>query len=41
MYVGWKLIHKTKIHKPHEVDLYKNLDEVREYEENYVPTPPR
>ncbi|RSL85865.1 hypothetical protein BHE90_005027 [Fusarium euwallaceae] len=40
LYVGWKLIHKTKIQKPHEVDLYKNLDEVREYEENYVPTPP-
>jgi amino acid transporter len=41
MYVGWKLIHKTKIQKPHEVDLTKNLDEVREYEENYVPTPPK
>ncbi|KAF4460826.1 amino acid permease [Fusarium albosuccineum] len=39
LYIGWKLIHRTKIHKPEEVDLLRNLDEVEEYERNYVPTP--
>ncbi|KAH7023906.1 amino acid permease/ SLC12A domain-containing protein [Ilyonectria destructans] len=40
LYVGWKLIHKTKIHKPEDVDLRKDLDTVAEYEQNYVPQPP-
>ena len=40
LYVGWKFFHKTRIYKPHEVDLRKNLDEVEEYERNYVPSPP-
>ncbi|KAF7553813.1 hypothetical protein G7046_g6992 [Stylonectria norvegica] len=39
LYVGWKLIHKTKIHKPEEVDLLKDLDVIAEYEANYVPQP--
>ncbi|KAM5351118.1 hypothetical protein ACJ41O_003841 [Fusarium nematophilum] len=38
MYICWKLWHKTKIQKPEEVDLYKDLDVVEEYERNYVPT---
>ena len=37
LYVGWKLIHKTKIKKPSEVDLRQGLDEIEEYERNYVP----
>ncbi|KAF5020964.1 hypothetical protein F66182_7010 [Fusarium sp. NRRL 66182] len=41
LYVGWKLVHKTKIHKPQEVDLCKNLDEIEEYEQNYIPQPPK
>lgn len=41
LYIGWKLIKKTKFRKPHEVDLYKDLDEIEEYHRNYVPTPPR
>ena len=39
LYIGWKLIHKTKIYKPEEVDLYKDLDVIEEYERNYVPQP--
>jgi hypothetical protein len=37
LYLGWKLIHRTKIYKPHEVDLSKNLEEIDEYERNFVP----
>lgn len=39
LYVGWKIIKKTKIYRPEEVDLMKNLDEIDEYEKTYVPTP--
>ncbi|KPM43679.1 General amino acid permease AGP2 [Neonectria ditissima] len=39
LYVGWKLIHKTRILKPEEVDLNKDLDMIEEYERNYVPQP--
>ena len=41
LFFGWKFIKKTKWLKPHEVDLRKDLDEIEEYERNYVPTPPR
>jgi len=40
LYIGWKILKKTKIHKASEIDLVKNLDEIAEYERNYVPTPP-
>lgn len=40
LYVGWKFLHKTKIMKASEIDLRKDLDEIEEYERNYVPTPP-
>ncbi|KAF7556809.1 hypothetical protein G7Z17_g1144 [Cylindrodendrum hubeiense] len=40
LYIGWKLIHKTRIHKPEEVDLKKDLDVLEHYEQNYVPQPP-
>ena len=39
LYVGWKLLHKTKIQKASEIDLRKDLDIIEEYERNYVPTP--
>lgn len=41
LYVGWKIIHKTKIVRPSEADLYKDIDAVEAYEQNYVPRPPR
>lgn len=37
LYIGWKFFKKTKIYEPEEVDLQKNLDEIEEYEQNYVP----
>ncbi|KAK3900778.1 general amino acid permease AGP2 [Staphylotrichum tortipilum] len=41
LYIGWKVIKRTKIYKPEEVDLGKNLDEIEEYERTYVPIPPK
>ena len=41
LFIGWKLIKKSKFYKPEEVDLYKNLDEIEEYQANYVPNPPK
>ncbi|KAI1342301.1 amino acid transporter [Xylariaceae sp. FL0016] len=41
LYVGWKIIHKTRIYKPDEVDLHQDLEEVEEYTRNFVPTPPK
>ena len=41
LYVGWKLYHKTRIYKPEEVDLHKDLNTLEEYERNYVPQPPK
>lgn len=41
LYIGWKLVHKTKFRSPHEVDLVKDVDEVEEYQRNYIPEPPR
>ena len=40
LYVTWKLVHKTKIHKAHEIDLHKNMDEIDAYERSYVPSKP-
>ncbi|KAI3548320.1 amino acid permease [Colletotrichum filicis] len=39
LYLGWKFLKKTKIFKPEEVDLYRNKDEIDEYERTFVPTP--
>lgn len=41
LYFGYKFVRKTKIHKPEEVDLHKDLDVIAEYERNYVPIPPK
>ncbi|KAF2970775.1 hypothetical protein GQX73_g2761 [Xylaria multiplex] len=41
LYVGWKVIHKTKIYPSAEVDLQQDLYGVEEYTRNYVPRPPR
>ncbi|CAJ0550236.1 Ff.00g101660.m01.CDS01 [Fusarium sp. VM40] len=40
LYAGWKIVHKTKIVKPTEIDLRHNLAPIEEYERNYVPQPP-
>jgi amino acid transporter len=41
LYIGWKFFKKTKIYRPAEVDLQKNMDDIAEYETNYVPSKPR
>ncbi|RYP51165.1 hypothetical protein DL768_003433 [Monosporascus sp. mg162] len=38
LFLGYKLYYKTRVHKPADVDLLKNLAEVDEYERNYAPT---
>lgn len=41
LYLGWKMVHKTRIHKPEEVDLQRDLDVIESYEQSYVAQPPR
>ncbi|KJZ76426.1 hypothetical protein HIM_04155 [Hirsutella minnesotensis 3608] len=41
LFFGWKLVHKTRLLKPGEVDLHKDLAEIEEYERHYVPQPPK
>ncbi|KAG5917570.1 hypothetical protein E4U53_004188, partial [Claviceps sorghi] len=39
LYFGYKVVRKTKIYKPEEVDLFKDLHAIAEYERDYVPQP--
>ncbi|KAG6220503.1 hypothetical protein E4U34_002828 [Claviceps purpurea] len=39
LYLGYKVVHKTKIYKPEEVELLKDLDTIEEYERLYVSKP--
>ena len=39
LYFGWKIIWKTKIKKPTEVDLKGEVEEIEEYTRNFVPRP--
>lgn len=39
LFLGWKFTMRSKLYKPEEVDLLKNLDEIEEYETNYQPRP--
>ena len=41
LFLGWKLLKRTKWLKPHEVDLQKDLDEIEEYTRNFVERPPK
>lgn len=41
LFVGWKLLKRTRFHRSDEIDLFKNLDEIEEYERSYVKSPPR
>ena len=41
LFIGWKLLKRTKWLKPEEVDLLKDLDEIEAYTRNYVEVPPR
>ncbi|KAJ9136464.1 General amino acid permease AGP2, partial [Pleurostoma richardsiae] len=41
LFVAWKFIKRTRFYKPEEVDLFKNVDEIDEYQANYIPKPPK
>ena len=40
LFVGWKLLKKTKFVKSEDCDLYRDVGEIEEYTRNYVPSPP-
>ena len=40
LFIGWKLLKRTKWLESSEVDLYKDVEEIEEYTKNYVPIPP-
>lgn len=37
LYMAYKVVHKTKMFKPEEVDLHGELDAIEEYERSFVP----
>ena len=39
LYLGWKIIKKTKFKSSLEVDLYHDLQEIEEYTRNFVLKP--
>ncbi|KAK8216011.1 amino acid permease [Phyllosticta capitalensis] len=41
LYIGYKLFHRTSIKKSDEVDLFQDLDEIEEYQREYVEKPPK
>lgn len=38
LFIGWKIIKKTKYLKPEEVDLYQDVADIEEYTRNFIPT---
>ncbi|KAK5165015.1 hypothetical protein LTR04_001525 [Oleoguttula sp. CCFEE 6159] len=41
LYVGWKLLKKTKWKSPMDVDLRGEVEEIEEYTRNFIPSPPK
>lgn len=41
LFVGWKMVKRTKWHRLEDVDLLQNVDEIEEYQRTYVPSKPR
>ena len=39
LFIGWKVLKKTKWLQPHEVDLLKDVEEIEDYTRNYVSEP--
>ncbi|RMZ08859.1 hypothetical protein D0860_04495 [Hortaea werneckii] len=39
LFVGWKVIKRTRLRKPHEVDLKGEVEEIDEYTRTFVPQP--
>ncbi|KAI0835806.1 amino acid permease/ SLC12A domain-containing protein [Hypoxylon sp. FL0890] len=40
LFVGWKLIHRTRFRRPYEVDLQKDVAAVEDYTKRFIPGPP-
>lgn len=41
LFLGWKLLKRTCFHRSADIDLFKNLDGIEEYERSYVKSPPK
>ncbi len=41
LYIFWKIVGRTRIHRSHEVDLMTYQSEIEEYTRTFVPTPPK
>lgn len=41
VFIGWKLLKRTKFIRAHEIDLLQDLEEIEEYTRNFVPVPPK
>jgi amino acid transporter len=41
LFFGWKVVKKSKWRRPEDVDLRGEVEEIEEYQRNFVPTPPR
>jgi hypothetical protein len=40
LFLGYKIVMRTHFRKAATMDLYQNLDEIEEYQRNFVPTKP-
>ncbi|XXG99668.1 hypothetical protein Hte_006009 [Hypoxylon texense] len=41
LFISWKLIHRTKFHRPQDVDLLRDVVAIEDYTNKFVPAPPR
>lgn len=41
LYVGWKIVHRTRFRRAEEVDLVSGVEEIDDYTRNYVDVKPR
>ncbi|KAI1097785.1 amino acid permease/ SLC12A domain-containing protein [Jackrogersella minutella] len=41
LFLGWKVIHRTRFHRPYEVDLLRDVASIENYTSKFVPSPPR
>lgn len=41
LFMGWKIIKKTKMKALDEIDLVSGVEEIEEYTRNFVATPPK
>ncbi|KAF4119393.1 hypothetical protein GMORB2_4912 [Geosmithia morbida] len=39
LYVGWKIIHRTKFVRPMDIDFQLDQQDIKDYEDNYIPQP--